>query len=288
MINREIILVTGANSGIGKSTAIGLAQLGKTIIMVCRSQERGEIARKEIIFKSKNENIFLELCDLSSHSSILECTKRIRKKFGYLDVLINNAGAIFGQHELTEDGLEKTFGLNHMGYFLFTHYSLDLLKAGTTKRIINVASLAHKFVFNIPWSDLQLTSLKYKQLKSYSLSKLYNIYFTTILAQKLKADNITVNCLHPGIIYSGFGASGTNFFSALVKIGGPFLSSPTKGARTSIYLATSTDVNEESGCYFVRQKKAKTTIIARNMDNAKRLWDMTIELAGISEYGVVE
>jgi NAD(P)-dependent dehydrogenase (short-subunit alcohol dehydrogenase family) len=288
-MNSKIVLITGANSGIGKATAIQLAQQGKTLVLVCRSQQRGEVALKEIIAASSNQNVFLHLCDLSSHASIVECTKGIRQKFDYIDVLINNAGAIFGKHQLTVDGLEQSFGLNHMGYFLFTHYLLDLIKAGNDKRIVNVSSLAHKMVAFIPWGDLQLCNVKYSQLKAYALSKLYNIYFTKVLAQKLSDENtgITVNCLHPGTIYSGFGASGSKFFANLVKVGGPLLGKPASGAKTSVFLATSDKVDKVTGQYFAHRRKAWVTSKAKDMKKAERLWERSMQLAGIGDYGVV-
>ncbi len=285
----KIIVITGANSGIGKATATGLAQQGATIVMVCRSAERGEAARQEVIKSSSNANVFLELCDLSSHESIKDCAKRIRANYDYIDVLINNAGAIFGEHQLTEDGLERTFGLNHMGYFLFTHYMLDLVKAGNAKRIVNVASLAHKMAGAIPWGDLQLKNVKYRQFPAYAWSKLYNIYFTKILAKKLADEQtgITVNCLHPGTVYTGFGGSGSKFFAALVKVGGPLLAKPKSGAKTSIYLATSPQVETVTGTYFAHRRKASISAQAKSRANAERLWDKSMELAGFEVYGVV-
>lgn len=284
----KTVLITGANSGIGKATAIGLAKQGATIIMVCRNKEKGEAARQEIIKESSNPNIHLELCNLSSHASIKKCTAEIRSKYKSIDVLINNAGAIFGSHQLTEDGLEQTFGLNHIGYFLFTHYVLDLVKAGKDKRIVNVASLAHKMVLGgIPWGDLQLRNVKYRQLNAYALSKLYNIYFTKILAQKLAAENtgITVNCLHPGTVFTGFGESGSKFFARLVKFGGPLLAKPHNGAKTSIYLASSPDVAKITGQYFAHGRQAHITRLAKNMESAQKIWDISMELTGLVQYG---
>lgn len=285
----KIIVVTGANSGIGKATAIALAKEGATIIMVCRSKERGGAAQEEVKKASKNDNVFLELCDLMSHESIKKCSQEIHKNYAHIDVLVNNAGGIFGTHQLTGDGLERTFALNHMGYFLFTHYMLDLVKKGTAKRIVNVASLAHKMAPPIPWGDLQLTKIKYRQFPAYGLSKLYNIYFTKYLAKKLADEDagITVNCLHPGTVYTGFGASGSKFFAKLVKIGGPLLTTPEKGAKTSVYLATSPEVAAVTGTYYAHRKKARITKQAQNFENAQRLWDKSMELAGLEEYGVI-
>ncbi|BDS11371.1 SDR family oxidoreductase [Aureispira anguillae] len=286
----KIVVITGANSGIGKATTIELAKQGGTIVMVCRNEARGEAARQEVIKASANANVFLELCDLTAHESIRACSQNIRNKYSHIDILINNAGGIFGEHQLTVDGLEQTFGLNHMGYFLFTHYMLDLVKKGTQKRIVNVASLAHKMAPAIPWGDLQLNNVKYRQFPAYALSKLYNIYFTQFLAKKLANEEtgITVNCLHPGTVYTGFGATGSKFFAKLVKIGGPLLATPENGAKTSVYLATSPDVAKVTGVYYAHRKKARITKQAKNFENARRIWSKSMELAGLDVYGVVE
>lgn len=287
----KIIVITGSNSGIGKATAEELAKQGASIIMVCRNLVEGEKARQEIIKNTSNTKITLEYCDLSSHASIKECSKVLHSKYKSIDVLINNAGAIFGEHKLTVDGLEQSFGLNHMGYFLFTHYVLDLVKAGREKRIVVVASLAHKLVRGgVPWGDLQLNNVTYRQMNAYALSKLYNIYFTKILAQKLTYEHtdITVNCLHPGTVYTGFGQSGSKFFAALVKLGGPLLATPQNGAKTSVYLATAPEVKNVTGQYFAHRKKAGITALAKSMENAQRLWDKSMEIAGFKEYGIAE
>lgn len=286
----SIILITGANSGIGKATAIELARQGATIIMVCRNETKGKQAQEEIIKTSTNKNVFLELCDLSSHASIKALNQKIRSTYSHIDILINNAGAIFGEHGLTGDGLERTFGVNHMGYFLLTHYLLDWVKKGKHKRIVNVASLAHTFPKAIPWGDLQQKNIKYRQMITYGLSKLYNIYFTQILAKQMTNDQtgITVNCLHPGTVYTGFGGSGSKLLSGLIKIGGPLLAKPKNGAKTSVYLATSPKVSNITGTYFAHRRKARLSSLARNGANAQRLWDKSMELAGFNTYGVVE
>lgn len=287
-MSAPLIVITGANSGIGKATALDLAKKGNKIVMVCRSEERGITAQREIIEKSGNKEVSLELCDLASHASIKACSLVMHKKYKAIDVLINNAGGIFGSHRLTQDDLEMTFGLNHMGYFLFTHYMLDLVKAGMGKRIVNVASIAHKMTLSIPWGDLQLRNVKYSQFKAYALSKLYNIYFTQILAQKMldEQTGVTVNCLHPGSIYTGFGSSGSKVFAKLVEVGGRFLPSPKTGAKTSIYLATSPKVAHVSGAYYAHGRKAMLSRLAKNQKSAQRIWDKSMELAELEVYGL--
>jgi NAD(P)-dependent dehydrogenase (short-subunit alcohol dehydrogenase family) len=285
----KIVVITGANSGIGKQTAIELARKGATIVMVCRNQERGEEARQAIIKESGNEHVLLELCDLSRMESIRGCGELMYEKYKKIDILINNAGAIFGNYQLTKEGMEQTFALNHMGYFLLTHYLLDAVKRGNDKRIINVASLAHKFVREIPWDDLQLEYQKYGQMKAYGLSKLYNIYFTKYLAQKLKQEHtqVTVNCLHPGTVYTGFGQSGGMLFNKLIQIAKPFLKKPQKGAETSVFLATSSSVDTITGAYFDNKKEAAITKLAQSKENAYKLWQVSMDIASIETYGNV-
>jgi NAD(P)-dependent dehydrogenase (short-subunit alcohol dehydrogenase family) len=284
-----LIVITGANSGIGKATALALAKQGNRIVMVCRNEERGFAAQQEVIAGSGNKQVFLELCDLASHASIQACSAVLHQKYKAIDVLINNAGGIFGSHQLTDDGLEMTFGLNHMGYFLFTHYLLDLVKAGTGKRIVSVSSIAHKMTSKIPWGDLQLKNVKYHQFQAYALSKLYNIYFTKILAQKMldEKTGITVNCLHPGSIYTGFGSTGSKAFAKLVKLGGRFLPKPETGAKTSVYLATAAEVAEVTGTYYAHGRKASISQLANTREAAQRIWDKSMDLAKIESYGAV-
>jgi len=284
-----LIVITGANSGIGKATALALAKKGNRIVMICRNEERGVAAQQDVIAESGNKQVFLELCDLSSHASIKTCSLVMHQKYKAIDILINNAGSIFGSHQLTEDGLERTFGLNHMGYFLFTHYMLDLLRAGTGKRIVSVASIAHKMTSSIPWGDLQLRNITYRQFHAYALSKLYNIYFTKILAQKMldEKTGITVNCLHPGSIYTGFGSSGSKAFAKLVQFGGRFLPTPKTGAKTSVYLATAAEVAEVTGVYYAHGRKAGISRLAKNKEAAQRIWNKSMELAEIEEYGAI-
>lgn len=285
----KIIVITGANSGIGKHTALELAKTGAKIIMVCRSQERGEAAQQEVIKATNNKDVELFLCDLSEQSSIQEAGMRFRENYSHVDILVNNAGALFGDYQETSDGLERTFALNHMGYFLWTHYLLDLLKKAENARIINVSSLAHTFPKKIDWNNLQYKH-NYKQFRAYGLSKLCNVYFTQVLSNRLnemEQTGITVNCLHPGNVNTGFGRSGTSAFRMLFKIGRHFLISSKKGAMTSVFLATSPKVNRVTGKYFVRCKEKKTSRLAQNYDNAKKLWDISMQLGKIEEYGAV-
>lgn len=284
----KLVVVTGANSGIGKETAVALAAQVNQLVMVCRNLEKGKAAQAEIIKRSNNNHVDLMLCDFSSQASIRDFGAAFRKKYDAIDVLVNNAGAIFGDYTKTVDGIEQTFAVNHLGYFLVTHELLDLVKKGKDKRIVNVASFAHTFVKKIDFDNLQ-GEKSYKQMANYGLSKLMNIYFTKVLANKMLQEQtgITVNCLHPGTVYTGFGSSGSKFFQKLIKIGGPLLMSPQNGAKTSIYLASSPAVKDITGEYFDKKKVKKTSKLAENMDYAKRIWDLSKELTGVQDFGVI-
>lgn len=287
----KIVVITGSNSGIGKATAETIAAMGATVIMVCRDAQKGESARQEVIRKSGNEQVYLELCDFSRQASIHASGRAFREKYPRVDVLINNAGAIFNTRQLTEDGLEMSFAVNHIGYFLWTHYLLDSLRRGEMKRIVNVASLAHHFVLGgIPWDDLQLERRTYRQFSAYGLSKLCNVLFTKELAQKLKTENsgITVNCLHPGTVGSNFGSASSPLLNRMMGWIRPLLKTPETGAKTSVYLATSPEVEQVTGGYFDRCRQKKTSRLAADPANARRLWDMSMELTGLKDYGTIE
>lgn len=289
-MNGKIVVVTGANAGLGKETAKVLANKGAKIILVCRNKARGEAARQEIIKATHNTNISLELCDLSSKDSIHNCGLSIRQKYNHIDVLVNNAGAIFGTRATNSEGLERTFALNIMGYFRFTHYMLDLLKNGTDKRIVNVASYAHNFAKKIPWDDLQFETSPYRQLYVYGLSKLYDIYFTRQLAKIMVAQKtgITVNAVHPGTVHSNFGKSGSKLFYLGFKIASPFYDNVEKGAKMAIHMASSPDVRDINGAYYAHMKEGKLTPLAQSDQDAKRLWDTCMHLSSIKTYGVLD
>lgn len=283
----KTVLVTGANSGIGKATATALAQKGATVYMVCRNRIRGEVAQEEIIQESGNPNIHLRLCDLSSIGSIKEYGTKLREELSHIDVLINNAGAIFGSRQLTLDGLECTFALNHVGYFLLTHYLLDLLRAGSMKRIVNVASIGHRNTKKLDFANLQ-SEKGYKSMSAYYQSKLFNIYFTRSLARSLAPEGITVNCLHPGVVSTNFGNTGNWYLRVGLPLGRKFMLPPEKGASTSIYLASSPQVEGITGEYFDRGKASKPSKLAQSDDYAQKIWDYTMSICTIDEYGVVE
>jgi NAD(P)-dependent dehydrogenase (short-subunit alcohol dehydrogenase family) len=272
----KVCIVTGANTGIGKETALGLARLGATVAMVCRDRQRGEEAQREIKQKSGNDNVELMLCDLSSQRSIKQFATEFPQRHDRLDVLVNNAGVVLRGQSMTEDGLESTFAINHLGYFLLTNLLIDLLKKSSPSRIVNVASAAHKFgMLDVnAWP----TGREYSAFGAYANSKLANILFTRELAKRLTGTGVTANCLHPGGV-------GTNLFRGLPKFLQTVIKlvtiSPERGARTSIYLASSPDVEGISGEYFARCRQQESSEASRNKVAAKDLWELSTELTGV-------
>jgi NAD(P)-dependent dehydrogenase (short-subunit alcohol dehydrogenase family) len=274
----KICMVTGANAGIGKSTALVLGKMGATVVMICRNRERGEAALNEIKRVSGNDNVSLLLADLSSQNSIRQLVENFKTQYTALHVLINNAGNIPKERTITEDGIETQFAVSHLAYFLLTNLLLDVLKASAPSRIINVASTLHQFA-TISFDDLQ-SEHSYQPSQVYNRTKLANILFTYELARRLCGTQVTANCLHPGV-------TDTKLLSDFVPIHLRFLvkiisSSPEKGAQTSIYLATSPDVENVSGKYFVKRKAVRSSKASYDETTAHQLWQVSAELTGLS------
>src|SRR5438552_18026046 len=234
----KICMVTGANSGIGKATALELAQMGATVVMVCRDRARGEEARSEITTKSRNNAVDLLLADLSSQQSIRQLVGNFQHHYTHLHVLINNAGAAFPGRRETVDGLEMTFAVNYLAPFLLTHLLLDVLKASAPARVVNVSSGSHEAGY-IKLDNLQSKN-PYGSMKVYGQAKLAVVLFTYELARRLEGTGVTVNCLHPGFVATHFGQRDVGpAFRLLVKLIGSFGARTQEGATTSIYLASS-------------------------------------------------
>lgn len=272
-LNGKIIMVTGANSGIGKESAIALARQGARIVMVCRNPEKGAQAQQDIQRRSGSDAIDLLLADMSSQASLRELARTYKQKYDRLDVLLNNAGALMPKRNLTADGLESTFATNHLGYFLLTGLLLDVLKASAPARIVNVSSDGHR-LGRIPFSDLQCER-GYQPMLVYCNSKLANILFTYELVHRLHGTRVTANCLHPGAIASNFASDSRGLFGWLVKLGQPFLLTSEQGAQTSIYLAGSPDVEGISGKYFSKCKSVKSAPQSYNKKVARQLWEIS-------------
>lgn len=274
----KTVVITGANSGIGKSTAMALAKQGAHIVMVCRNEDKGYAAQQDIIATSKNEAVELYLCDFSEQRQIKGLVEELEVGLDKIDVLLNNAGLIMNKRALTIDGLETTFAVNHMGYFMLTNLLLDMVTATPQSRIICVASDAHRMVKSLDFDNLQAEK-KFSQWQVYGLSKLCNIYFTYELAKRLKDSSTTVNCLHPGVVGTNFGKEGGGWLmGGFMSVFKGALLSPEKGAETSIYLANSPEVEGVSGKYFNKKKATKSSDLSNNGNYAERLWSISEDL----------
>jgi len=273
----KICMITGANSGIGKATALGLAEMGAKIVMVCRNKERGETAQQEITGKTGNKNIDLLVCDLSSQEQIHKLVSEFKQKYQNLHVLINNAGIVLSKRQLSIDGIEMNFAVNYLAPFLLTNLLIDVLKKSAPSRIINVSSGVHKMA-SMDFDDLQGENKKYGAFKNYGVSKLAITLFTYELSRRLEGTGVTVNAIHPGVVRSNLGRDQPAFSRAFQKT---FFKSPKKGAATSIYLASSPDVEGITGKYFVSKEPKRSSDESYNEEYAKRLWEISAEMTNL-------
>lgn len=273
-MGEKVCLITGATSGIGR--AMGLANMGASVVMVGRDRDRGEAALAEIKGESGNASVDLMLADLSSQEEIRRLADEFKEAYPRLDVLINNAGVFRSERITTADGMEMTFAVNHQAYFLLTNLLLDALRAGAPSRVVNVSSGDHSNG-TINFDDLQ-GEKGYKGAKAYSQSKLATVLFTHELARRLEGTGITANCLHPGVVSTNFGSGVSGVFGFMVRALRPLMLSPEKGAETSIYLASSPEVEGSSGRYFVKKAEARSSDVSHNERIARRLWEVSAEL----------
>jgi retinol dehydrogenase-14 len=275
----KVCLVTGGSSGIGKATALGLANMGATVIVVGRDRSRGEAAVTEIKQKSNNDAVDLMLADLSSQASIRRLAVDFKDRYQQLHVLINNAGVFTSKRTVTVDGIETTFAVNHLAPFLLTNLLLDVLKASAPARIINITSSGERSG-TINFDDLQGEG-RYSGFQAYNQSKLAMILFTYELARKLEGTGVTVNCVHPGVVVTNLGRGSSGAFGLLLRLMRPFFSSPEKGAETPIYLASSPEVEGVSGKYFAKKAEAKSSERSYDTVTARRLWQVSAELTKV-------
>ena len=274
--DKKIAVVTGANSGMGKATVAALADQGYKVIMLCRSQERGQKAYEDLMNGYEREIDFL-LCDLGSMADIRRCTDEIKSAYQSIDVLINNAGVISLDRRETTDGLEEQFGVNHIGHFLLTIRLLDLMNKGS--RIVVVSSGAHN-QGKIHFEDINLTK-HFNVIKAYGQSKLANVLFTRELSRRLKARGITVNCCHPGAVATSMGIDrNTGFGTLITSILKPYFLTPEEGAKTSLYLATSSEVEKITGAYFYKCKVTRTSKLGRSKKLALQLFELSEKITG--------
>jgi len=270
----KIVIITGAARGIGFAIAKRFAEAHAKVIILDLMKDAVNEAVKNL--KNDDFQAFGYEANVTDAEKIAGIFKEIKSEYGSIDVLINNAGGIFGKRLLTEDGIEMTFAVNHLAYFLLSNLLLDELKSGSPARIVNVASVGHRVV-SLDFDNLQ-GELNYSAMGMYLQSKLANILFTYELARILEGTGVTVNCLHPGVIGTNFGNSGSKIFSFLVKVARPFLTSAKKGAKTSVYLAASIEVEGITGKYFIKKKEATSSEKSYDEPVARRLWQISAEL----------
>jgi NAD(P)-dependent dehydrogenase (short-subunit alcohol dehydrogenase family) len=276
----KLCLTTGGSRGIGRVAAAELAAMGATVVIVARDAERGADTVAEIEHKT-GHSAGLLLADLSSLEEIRKVAREYRERYDRLDVLINNAGAVFSQRAVTVDGFERTFALNHLAYFLLTNLLLDLLRTDAPSRIVNVSSTAHQGAV-LDFDDLQ-SERKYSGFRAYGRSKLANILFTHELARRLEGTEVTANCLHPGVVATGFNKNNGILMRLGMTIARPFLISPEKGAETIVYLASSPAVEGVTGEYFVNCTATSSSPASYDEEAARRLWEVSARLTGISD-----
>lgn len=272
----KIVLVTGANSGIGKAASLELAKMGATVVMVARNREKGEEAMSEIRKESQNDAVDLLLADLSSLESVRNLAAEFEKKYSKLHVLVNNAGLFNQRRRVTVDGYENTFATNYLAPFLLTNLLLDRLKDSAPSRIVNVSSVGH-YSGHMNFDDLNLEK-DYGGWKAYGQSKLALVLFTHELAKKLQGTRVTVNSLHPGTVATHIWArplGPIGFIMAPVRL---FMKSPKQGAETLVYLASSPDAKDLNGEYLDDLKVKKSSEESYNEEIAERLWDVSAKL----------
>jgi NAD(P)-dependent dehydrogenase (short-subunit alcohol dehydrogenase family) len=277
----KVVLITGADSGIGKETALGLAKMGASLVLVCRDREKGEAAKEEIAKVAGSGSIELLLADLLPQREVRRVTAEFKATHPRLDVLVNNAGASFTGYAETEDGIERTMAINYFTPFLLTNLLLETLKNGAPSRVINVASSEH-FSGHLDLGNLDKDSrMGTAGSGAYARSKLAVVLFTYELARRLQGTGVTANCLHPGAVRTNiWGHAGA--LTPLFRFMSLFMLSAEKGAQTSIYLASSPQVEGTSGKYFDKKMPKRSSETSYVEDMAKRLWNLSERMTGLA------
>ena len=275
----KTVLITGANAGIGLATSMGLARLGARVLMVSRDEGRGREARQIVKEKTGNHDVHLLIADLSDPAAIKKLATNVQDQFGKLHVLLNNAAVIPRRREVTKDGLEVQFAVNHLAYFHLTGLLMGSLKANAPARVVNVASQVHAGA-TIDFDDLQSES-QYGRTRVYGKTKLANVLFTYELARRLEGSGVTVNCLHPGVVATNLLADAGGLPRKLKAVTRIAAVSMESGARTSVYLASSEDVEGVSGKYFVKEAPVSSSRESYDEESARRLWDISCRMTGL-------
>ena len=282
----KTVLITGANSGIGKAAATELARRGAHVVLTARDRPRGEVARDEIRRTSGNDAVDLLLADFAVLDDVRRLAAEADQRLPRIDVLVNNAGLMLTERRETRDGYEATFQVNHLAPFLLTSLLLPKLVASAPARVVTVASGAHKRGGALDFDDLQ-SERSYVPFAVYGRSKLANILFTRELARRTAGTGLTANCMHPGVVATGFAADGdtSGVFPVLMRIARPFMLTPEKGAETLVHLACAPDVERVTGGYFVRKQRQEPSRNALDDAAARRLWEVSVGMTGAPAVG---
>jgi len=284
-LDGKTVVITGANTGIGKVTALDLSKRGAKVVMLCRNVEKAEAAAEEIRKATEGEVVVHKL-DLASLASVRECAEQLGNSLEKIDILINNAGIMACPEMRTTEGFEMQIGTNHFGHFLLTNLLMpQLKKAAPTARIVNVSSLAHTRG-QMQWDDINWKETPYNAIQAYGQSKLANILFTKELARKGEGSGVNAYALHPGVINTELGRHLQDTFGPLVmlwKVAMPFIKTPESGANTTIYCAVEESIADHNGRYYSDCKEKQPAPQAENIEDAKKLWDLSEQLVNLNQ-----
>jgi len=285
-LDGKVVVITGANTGIGKVCALELSRRGAKVVMLCRSTERGEAAAEEIRKETEGE-VIVHKMDLSSLTSVRACAEQLGNSLERIDILLNNAGIMACPKGLTEDGFELQIGTNHFGHFLLTNLLMPLIKrAAPGARIVNVSSAAHE-MGAMHWDDINFEKTKYRPIVAYGQSKLANVLFTRELARKGEGSGVTAYSLHPGVIATELGRNIGDSFGALgaciMSCSRPFIKTVESGAQTSLYCCLDESLAEESGKYYSDCREKQPAVQATSDEDAKRLWQISEKLTKLND-----
>jgi NAD(P)-dependent dehydrogenase (short-subunit alcohol dehydrogenase family) len=277
--DRPVVVVTGATSGIGRAAATAIARTGARLVLVARDPTRAAATVDEIGAATGNRDVDVVLGDLAVQADVRAVAETLRTRHARIDVLLNNAGVVNLGYTTTPDGIETTFAVNHLAYFMLTLLVRDALRAAPRARIVSVASEAHR------WGRLDFDDLgharRYRTMRVYGQSKLCNILFTYELARRLAGSTITANCLHPGAVATRLGQNNGRVATMLTKVLAPFFRTPDGGADTAVHLALSPEVAETSGAYFAKRRAIRSSRITYDEAVQRRLWDTSEALTGV-------
>jgi NAD(P)-dependent dehydrogenase (short-subunit alcohol dehydrogenase family) len=279
-VREKVCAVTGASGGIGKEVALGLARQGARVVIVSHSKDRAEAAVHEIVQASLNPHVDLVVADLMTHAGVRHAAAEIDRRYGQVHVLVNNAGLLIGKRALTEDGLERSFALNHLAYFHLTALLADKIKASAPARIVSTSSMAHAWG-RLDWDNLQ-GERRFSQWRAYGTTKLMNILFTAELARRLEGTGVTANAVHPGFVRSDFGRTASPLMRAAVRVGMLGAVSVEKGAATTLWAATAPELAGVTGKYFARSAEARPSQAALDRAAQAKLWEVSERLVGLA------